>query len=548
MLMTSAIALSAGMTAMTAYAEDAATTYTLTVDAGDVATRTYEVYQIFKGDLHGDVLSNLVWGDGITSEGQTQLGVASTYAGGITEANAPTKATELSKYLNSAKAKKVGAKAGDSNANVAELNNLEAGYYLIKDVSDFSNKEDANSRYLLKVVKNETVSPKKDVPTLDKNIIEGTTKTKANTANIGDKIDFQLDSKVPDMTGYNKYFFIVNDTMEKGLTFNNDVAITVGDKTLEEGTDFSVETSGNNFEIVFMNFIQYNSTEYKGKEIKINYSATLNENADFYNDSNDNTVSLTFSNNPNHEYKGIPDEPGNPGNPNKPGTEDKNVTGKTPDEVTKTYTTGLKLTKVDGADSTKKLAGATFRLSGEGITATVVNGTYYKLDSTGTFYMLKDGSFTDTAPATDTSDKYASTEKYKKVTESTEITALQNIVTEATSGPDGVIEFKGIKPGTYTLTEIKQPDGYNKLAEPLKVVITGNATNSEAWTATVGSKTATLGSTSNLFETEIENNKGATLPGTGGIGTALFYTAGTLLIAGGATLLITKKRMNVKEK
>ena len=51
MLMTSAIALSAGMTAMTAYAEDAATTYKLTVDADDVA-----IESTFIDDLGADSL------------------------------------------------------------------------------------------------------------------------------------------------------------------------------------------------------------------------------------------------------------------------------------------------------------------------------------------------------------------------------------------------------------------------------------------------------------------------------------------------------------
>lgn len=41
----------------------------------------------------------------------------------------------------------------------------------------------------------------------------------------------------------------------------------------------------------------------------------------------------------------------------------------------------------------------------------------------------------------------------------------------------------------------------------------------------------------------IENNRGTTLPGTGGIGTTIFYVVGGGLMVAAAILLITKKRM-----
>ena len=41
----------------------------------------------------------------------------------------------------------------------------------------------------------------------------------------------------------------------------------------------------------------------------------------------------------------------------------------------------------------------------------------------------------------------------------------------------------------------------------------------------------------------VANNKGATLPETGGMGTTILYAVGGLLVLGAAVLLITKKRM-----
>ena len=45
------------------------------------------------------------------------------------------------------------------------------------------------------------------------------------------------------------------------------------------------------------------------------------------------------------------------------------------------------------------------------------------------------------------------------------------------------------------------------------------------------------------LSTTIENNAGATLPSTGGIGTTIFYVVGGGLMVAAAILLITKKRM-----
>ncbi len=562
-LMTSVLAVSASAATvgtMTAWAD---TTYTLTVATDDVSTRTYEVYQIFTGDLSGDVLSNLAWGNGITPAGQTALGDAGAYAATITEANAPTIANALSAYLNATNKQMVGAKATGETTDLASLTGLSAGYYLIKDVTDFNGTEDANSRYLLKVVKNQTISPKKDVPQLTKKIgTDFTTGTTANTACIGDTVPFVLQSSVPDMTGYDKYYFVINDDMDSGLTFNSDseVSVTIGTKTLTRKTSsttgtewFDVQTgtaaNGHTLQIVFNEFLQYSNL--KNQTITVKYSATLNENAELYSNSNDNTVSLTFSNNPNYDYDGNVDND----NPNEPPTDtDGNPTvptGKTPDSKTETFTTALKLTKVDGDDNTITLANAKFRLSGEGLQAVKVDNKYYKLDSTAdpAYYQLADGSFTTTAPTTATSSSYASTtNKYKEVTDSTEKTNLQKVSTEIVTGADGIISFNGLAPGNYTLTEIEAPPTYNKLASPISITITGSASATPAWTATINGSAASFDSTNKVFTANIENNKGIELPGTGGVGTTIFYIIGGLMISGALVLLIVKKRMSIKEK
>ena len=73
----------------------------------------------------------------------------------------------------------------------------------------------------------------------------------------------------------------------------------------------------------------------------------------------------------------------------------------------------------------------------------------------------------------------------------------------------------------YTLEETKAPDGYNKLTKEVNVTV--NADNST--------------------RIDVENNSGAELPDTGGMGTTLFYVLGGIMVAAAAVLLVTKKRM-----
>ena len=99
----------------------------------------------------------------------------------------------------------------------------------------------------------------------------------------------------------------------------------------------------------------------------------------------------------------------------------------------------------------------------------------------------------------------------------------------------GKVTIQGLANGTYYLEEITAPKGYNKLDH--RVMITINNTDLKATTT---ENTYTDGGV------QVINNAGTTLPGTGGIGTTIFYLIGGGLMVAAAVLLIAKKRMENK--
>lgn len=111
-----------------------------------------------------------------------------------------------------------------------------------------------------------------------------------------------------------------------------------------------------------------------------------------------------------------------------------------------------------------------------------------------------------------------------------------------TTDAEGNIVVKGIAAGAYTLTETDTKAGYNKLENPLTITIGEDGTFSVDGTAGTATGTATKDGKAVVT---IENNKGAVLPSTGGMGTTIFYILGTMLVIGAGVVLVTRRRMIV---
>ena len=115
--------------------------------------------------------------------------------------------------------------------------------------------------------------------------------------------------------------------------------------------------------------------------------------------------------------------------------------------------------------------------------------------------------------------------------------------TNATS----IVGVEGLDKGTYFLKEITTPDGFNGLTSDVEVQIDSSCNTLNGATYTVQYKMVNEDDFTDTDEEEkvvpIENKRGTVLPGTGGIGTTIFYVVGGGLMAAAAILLITKKRM-----
>ena len=101
---------------------------------------------------------------------------------------------------------------------------------------------------------------------------------------------------------------------------------------------------------------------------------------------------------------------------------------------------------------------------------------------------------------------------------------------------DGQVVIQGLEAGTYYLKENTPPAGYNALAEAIAVVVSGDINNTEKIKDSY---------TVNNEKLDIENNTGMELPSTGGKGTMMLITIGSMVAMAFAILLITHKKMSV---
>ena len=462
-----------------------------TISAPEGSTRTYEVYQIFTGDLHEGVLSNIKWGkNGTGTEGtavdQTTLAALAAVNG---KSNTE-KLTEIQKYVK-LDSEKFGTV---SNGNPLTV---PTGYYLIKDNGPVNDGE-AYSLYVVQVVGPTTISPKVGTTTSDKKVDD---KNDSNTTedattwqdsadyDIGDAVPFKLSATIAqDYANYTHgYKLTFHDKEGAGLSFNQDSVKVYVDGTLIT-TGYEVVTEGLadgcTFEVRFANLKDIASVKARSV-ISVEYTSTLNDQAVIGSTGNKNTSHVTYTNNPNDKQAG--------------------ENGETPDDVVIVFTYKTivnKVTKNPNYDPTVEGSEEYIPRKGAGF-------TLYKKNASGTY---------------------------------------EAVGSELKGEDMTTFTWSGLDDGDYKLVETTTPSGYNTIPDiEFTITATHDVTSDNPTLISLsgGDKFTGVISTG-VVSANIENQSGAQLPSTGGIGTTIFYVLGSVLVIGAAVLLVTKKRMSTK--
>lgn len=503
-----AFALILGMNVIPASAEE--TKYSITIN-NSAEGHTYEAYQIFTGDLvvknEDKILSNIEWSSRVNGDAILEALKASD---GSPYADCKT-AEDVSDVLDGfsdnsdqldAFAKAVApylTTASGSASTVTDgkykISGLSAGYYLIKDKEEtLAGKNDAYTEYIIKVVSDTTATPKSDVPTVEKKV-KDTNDSTGETSGWQDSADYDIDDSVPfqlkatlaeNVSSYTTYKVVFHDTLSKGLTYNNDAKVYIGENETNGFTITpTVNADGTTTLTVSCDDVKALGAVNRSV-ITVEYTATLNTNAVIGSTGNINKVKLEYSNNPNKSESG-----------------NNNETGNTPEDTVVVFSYKVIVNKVDSENS--PLTGAAFKLekkikgkNGEEDTWSTVKE--FTIDSENpvssfVFSGLDDGIYRLTETVT----------------------------------PAG---YNTIDPIEFTITA-----EYDVLSDnPALTSLSGNAANEEI--------TFTSNTTEGSLSTDVVNKAGVTLPETGGMGTTLFYVAGAGLVLVAVVLLITRKRMN----
>lgn len=274
--------------------------------------------------------------------------------------------------------------------------------------------------------------------------------------------------------------YVLHDQMSKGLTFKeNSIAVKVNDTLITNYTVEYTNTDKCTFEISFPN-----GTLHTNDTVVVTYSATINNDAVVGTTGNENETWLKYGDN-----------------------------GETTHGKTKTYTWSFNIFK-------------------------------YFTDSNNDMQYLADVEFVLYRKNADDKAEYAKFDSNNKLTGWTE---AENEATKLKTNATSTVAVEGLDAGTYFLKEITTPGGFNGLTSDVEVQIDSSCNTLNGATYTVQYKMVNEDDFTDTDEEEkvvpIENKRGTVLPGTGGIGTTIFYVVGGGLMVAAAILLITKKRM-----
>ena len=431
------------------------------------------------------------------------------------------------------------------------------GWYIVDEITSVEGTHSASSLCMVNTANPDvTIDIKSDYPVIKKQILEDDNKSSIGTDKdgwndvgdfeIGQTIPYRYLTYVPNMNGYNTYYFSMHDRMDSALTFNPDsVVVKVGKFTLEKDIDYKIVTEGipedETFQIQIMDLkntvnkyfyadeadANPETEKIYGQEINVEYTATLNDKAqlDTGRPGFENDIKLEFSNNPDSDGIG--------------------QTGETPWDTVVCFTFRVNGLKVNDQPDERKLEGAKFRLYSD---KECTQEVYVKkaTETVGYTVINRDSVTGDTAPVE---------------------------AVEMMSDKDGMFNIIGLDAQTYYLKETKAPDGYRLLKDPIQINIkaTYGEQNRDNYIKGDGATDKTLqkleaianfkefytgefNEYDNVLTTDVEdgrinlkvvNKVGSKLPATGSITTIILIGAGTAIMV---SVLIKNRKKEVDAK
>ena len=391
-----------------------------------------------------------------------------------------------------------------SDENSISIKGLDYGYYLLDETTESGPEGSSDDYFASSLCIVDTANPhaevhiKSDYPSIIKKIQEDDNRDAVGNNGwndigdyeIGQTVPYQYTSTIPDMNGFQSYYYAFHDQMDEELTFNGKDSVTItinggtkaqgqsytltpeqfnvytaseGASNLDKGDTFMIEITDIK-DIIDKNFTgiktdKEGEADYSGFTVTTNYTATLNDlaAADTGRPGYENDVRLEFSN----------DFDGN----------GWGETGYTPWDTVVCFTFAIEGLKTN--DHEMSLEGAEFQLfSDEDCTERV----YVKAGSNSLVEPMSDIDHAtspdgdeenpDGDPVTTGANPYIVINRDSTGgtdhTGGTEPAGSVNMV----SDENGNFTIYGLDSGVYYLKEVKAPAGYRQLLDPIRIEVT----------------------------------------------------------------------------